>query len=167
MGKGIKKKDRRYEAKYVVETPDGNKRRSVYGKTREEVAVRLAEALKARDEAPVPAPTDLTVAEFLEGMHDEAVKHSVKRRTYESYRCVVNRHIIPALGGIRLADLTPRRVQSFYGDKLMAGLSSKTVTNIHTTLHRALSWPWTGSYCRATPATASPCREGIRRRFAP
>ncbi len=139
MGKGIKKrKDGRYEAKYVVQTPDGTRRRSVYGKTREEVAIRLAEALKAKDEAPVPAPTDLTVAEFLGGMHDAAVKHSVKRRTYESYRCIVNRHIVPVLGGVKLADLTPRRVQGFYGDKLMSGLSSKTVTNIHTTLHRAL-----------------------------
>jgi hypothetical protein len=56
-------------------------------------------------------------------MHDEAVKHSVKRRTHESYRCIVNRHIVPMLGGIKLAELTPRQVQSFYGDKLMAGLS--------------------------------------------
>jgi hypothetical protein len=58
LGKRIKRrKDGRYEAKHGVETTDGTKRRSVYGRTREEVAVKLAEALKAKDEALVPGPT--------------------------------------------------------------------------------------------------------------
>lgn len=140
MGRGIKKrKDGRYEAKYTVETPEGSKRRSVYGKTREEVTVKLAAALERAEEvAPQTQPADITVREFLEGMHDEVVKQSVKRRTYESYRCIVNRHIVPALGGVKLRELTPRRVQGFYSDKLAAGLAAKTVANIHTTLHRSL-----------------------------
>ena len=140
MGKRIKRRaDGRYEAKYTVETQDGSKRRSVYGKTRDEVTVKLAVALERAEEITSQTqPTDITVKEYLEGMHDEAVKHSVKRRTYESYRCIINRHIIPMFGSIRLTEITPRQVQSFYGDKLAAGLSAKTVTNIHTTLHRSL-----------------------------
>lgn len=140
MGKRIKRRtDGRYEAKYTVETQDGSKRRSVYGKTRDEVTVKLAAALERVEETTLQTqPTDITVQEYLEGMHDEAVKHSVKRRTYESYRCIINRHIIPTLGSIKLTEIVPRQVQSFYGDKLAAGLSAKTVTNIHTTLHRSL-----------------------------
>ncbi len=140
LGKRIKKrKDGRYEAKYSVETPDGTKRRSVYGKSREEVTVKLAAALERAEEiTPQIQPTDITVQEYLEGIHDQAVQHAVKRRTYESYHCIVNHHIIPTLGSIKLRELTPRQVQSFYSDKLAAGLSAKTVTNIHTTLHRSL-----------------------------
>ena len=138
MGKRIKRrKDGRYEAKYTVETPDGSKRRSVYGKTREEVTVKLAAALEEAEEA-TPQPTDATVREYLQGMHDQAVRHAVKRRTYESYRCIVNRHILPALGRTKLRELAPRRVQNFYAGLLASGLSAKTVSNIHTTLHRAL-----------------------------
>ncbi len=140
LGKGIKRrKDGRYEAKYTVETADGIKRSSVYGKTRDEVTVKLAAALeKAEEVTQQPQPSNITVQEYLEGLHDEAVRHAVKRRTYESYRCIVKRHIFPALGQTNLRELTPRQVQGFYGDRLKAGLSSKTVTNIHTTLHRAL-----------------------------
>lgn len=140
LGKGIKRrKDGRYEAKYSVETADGIKRRSVYGKSRDEVTVKLAAALeRAEEDAPKTQPTKITVREFLEGMHDRSVRHAVKRRTYESYRCIVNRHILPSLGQIDLRELTPRQVQNFYAELLGSGLSAKTVTNIHTTLHRAL-----------------------------
>lgn len=139
MGKGIKRrKDGRYEAKYAVETPEGTKRRSVYGKTREEVTVKLAAALEKAEEVTQPQTTNITIGEYLEGMHDQTVKHAVKRRTYESYRCIVGRHIVPALGDVRLTALTTRRVQAFYGELLASGLSSKTVTNVHTTLRRAL-----------------------------
>jgi integrase len=140
LGQRIKRrKDGRYEARYSVETAEGSKRRSVYGKTRDEVAVKLAKAIEgAKDETPETKPTDVTVREFFQGMHDDAVRHAVKRRTYESYRCIVNRHIIPALGNHRLSKLTTRDVQGFYGRLLASGLSPKTVTNIDTTLRRAL-----------------------------
>jgi len=138
---GIKRrKDGRYEAKYTVETPAGLKRRSVYGKTREEVAVKLAAAMVDQPEETTPEtkPANITVREFFEEMHDDAVRHAVKRRTYESYRCIVNRHIIPVLGNHKLVSLTTRQVQDFYGGLLSSGLSPKTVTNVDTTLRRAL-----------------------------
>ena len=139
MGKRIKRrKDGRYEAKYTAAMADGPKRRSVYGRTREEVTVKLAAALEGAEEEPTPQPTDLTVRGYLEGMHDRAVRHAVKRRTYESYRCIIDRHILPALGRVRLRELAPRRVQDFYDGLLASGLSAKTVSNVHTTLRRAL-----------------------------
>ena len=139
MGKRIKRrKDGRYEAKYTAATPDGPKRRSVYGRTREEVTVRLVAALEGAEEEPTPQPTDLTVRGYLEGMHDRAVRNAVKRRTYESYRCIIDRHIVPTLGRARLRELSPRRVQDFYDGLLAKGLSAKTVANVHTTLRRAL-----------------------------
>ncbi|QIN83689.1 tyrosine-type recombinase/integrase [Rubrobacter tropicus] len=140
MGKGIKRrKDGRYEAKYSVETDTGTKRRSIYGKSREEVAVKLAKAIEdAKDQTPKVKPTELTIKEFLEGLHDQTVRHAVKRRTYESYRCIVGRHIVPAIGNVKLRELSTRNVQDFYGALLNRGLSAKTVTNVHTLLRRAL-----------------------------
>ena len=126
MGGIKRRKDGRYEAKYTVETAEGIKRRSVYGKTRDEVAVKVAKAIEGVEEAkPKTTTATITVGEFFEGMHDQAVRHAVKRRTYESYRCIVNRHIIPTLGNHKLSKLTHRQVQDFYGDLLAAGLSPK------------------------------------------
>src|SRR5262249_40686941 len=36
--------------------------------------------------------------------------------TYERYRRIVNHRIIPRLGGLRLADLTPFHVEDFYAE---------------------------------------------------
>jgi integrase len=47
-------------------------------------------------------------------------------------------HIVPALGHIKLKNLTPLHVQQFYGTKLESGLAKRTVEYIHTVLHAAL-----------------------------
>jgi len=54
------------------------------------------------------------------------------------YRIVVQKHLIPALGYIRLQKLTPQQVQAFYREKLHEGLSQKRVKGIHSILHKAL-----------------------------
>lgn len=59
--------DGRWEARYCIKTLDGPKRRSVYGKTRKDVADRLAEAIASKDHAPVPTHSGegITVGESL------------------------------------------------------------------------------------------------------
>ena len=47
-------------------------------------------------------------------------------------------HIVPGLGEIRLAHLTPADVQAFYAERQMHKLSAKTVRQIHASLHRAV-----------------------------
>ncbi len=47
-------------------------------------------------------------------------------------------HLIPTLGRVKLSALTPAHVRGLYREKLDAGLASRTVQYIHTTLHKAL-----------------------------
>jgi hypothetical protein len=59
------RKDGRYEGRYCVDTPEGLRRRSIYGKTRKEVADKLAEKLANRVNEPTqPVQTSITVREF-------------------------------------------------------------------------------------------------------
>jgi integrase len=51
---------------------------------------------------------------------------------------LVNKHVAPALGNVRLSKLTPAHLQGFYCSKLDSGLSPRTVQYIHVVLHRAL-----------------------------
>lgn len=59
-------------------------------------------------------------------------------KTYEDYEGLTRAHIVPALGHIKLKNLTSLQVQQFYGTKLESGLSKRTVEYIHTVLHSAL-----------------------------
>jgi integrase len=47
-------------------------------------------------------------------------------------------HVLPALGGIRLAKLSPADLQRLYADRLASGLGPTSVSHLHFVLHRAL-----------------------------
>jgi hypothetical protein len=77
-----KRADGRWEARY---TDAGGHRRSVYAPTRKGVAAKLANALAHRDDAPAFKPTDITVGDFF-AEYQEAVRYSLKRRSFENAR---------------------------------------------------------------------------------
>jgi integrase len=79
-----------------------------------------------------------TVEEFLSNWLNTSVRDNVRPRTFENYRLQVRQHIIPALGRMKLKNLSPAHVQGFYRSKLDAGLKPSTVRYIHAVLHRAL-----------------------------
>lgn len=60
-----KRKDGRWEAQYTVHTPSGTKRKSVYGRTKDEVAMKLRKAIAASEGGLVFDAEDLTVAGYL------------------------------------------------------------------------------------------------------
>jgi integrase len=51
---------------------------------------------------------------------------------------MVERHIVPGLGRVKLKRLTPAHVRGLYREKLDAGLAPRTVQYTHTTLNKAL-----------------------------
>ena len=125
-------------AQYTVYTAEGRKRRTLYGKTRAEVAAKLAKALSDREGGVYVGATDLKVGDYLERWLRDSVRNSVKQRTFENYTYVVRSHLVPALGHIKIKVLTPAHVQGLYGSKLDSGLSPRTVHLIDTILHKAL-----------------------------
>lgn len=123
---------------YVVHTAEGRKRRTVYGKTRAEVAKKLARALSQREDGLVFDAGNLKVGEYLERWLKDSVEGNVRSRTLSNYQMQVRRHIVPALGGIKLKALSPAHVQGLYRQKLDSGLAPSSVRYIHAVLHRAL-----------------------------
>lgn len=133
-GSIFKRKDGRWCA--AVSLP-GNRRRYIYGKTRQEVARKLTAALRAvQDGLPLP-PERLTVARFLQDWLESA-RPALRPRTWERYEECVRLHIAPLLGKLALARLTPSHLQRLYSQKLEEGLSPTTVFYLHAVLHRAL-----------------------------
>jgi integrase len=124
-----------YRGAYVG--PDG-KRRYVSGKTKEEARRSLRRARGDAERGLVSDGGNVALSEYLKRWLNESVRGSVKPITHQSYEMLVNKHIVPALGNMRLAKLTPARLQGFYRSKLDAGLSPRTVQYVHVVLHRAL-----------------------------
>ena len=132
------RKDGRWEGRYTVHTGTGPKRKVLYGKTRAEVAEKLTKAMVDRDGGLVFDTNNQTVAEYLARWLNDSVKGSVKPITFESYELLVRVHIVPALGRVKLKNLSPPHLQAFYRNRLDAGLSPVTVRYLHALLHRSL-----------------------------
>ncbi len=66
------------------------------------------------------------------------VAPSLRPSTLRRYRDSVRLHVLPLLGSVRLAKLSPADLQRLYNDRLAAGLSPTTVRHIHGIIHRAL-----------------------------
>lgn len=91
-------------------------RRSIYGKTRAEVAAKLKVALREQQQG-LPAPSErLTVGEFL-ATYLTTIRPVVRPSTYRSYEQNIRLYLIPTLGRRRLAKLTPQDVQAFLDAK--------------------------------------------------
>jgi integrase len=134
----ITRKNGGWAAQYVVYTAEGRKRKTIYGKTRQEVAAKLPKALSDCEGGLIFDAGNLTVAAYLDRWLTDSAKDSVKQCTLENYQYAVRQHLVPALGRIKLNALTPAHVQGLYRAKLDAGLSTSTVRFVHATLHKAL-----------------------------
>jgi integrase len=137
-GSIYKRSDGRWVGQYLVHTATGPKYRYLYGKTRREVDEKLTKAKAERNGGLVFDAGTLTLAEYMDRWLRESARNRVRPKTYKDYAGLTRVHIVPALGHVKLKNLTSLHVQSFYGSKLESGLSKRTVEYIHTVLHAAL-----------------------------
>lgn len=119
-------------------------RKYIYAKTRRECAAKLAEVQQALTASKPLTPARLTLQQYLDIWLERTVPGAVRPSTEASYRDIVQRHIVPVIGGIRLDKLTPDDVRRFLREKAAEqsargrSLSTRTVQYIHAVLRRAL-----------------------------
>ena len=130
----VKRSDGRWMGQVTV--PEGG-RKTVYGKTRRDVAEKMAKMLGDIRQG-LPLGDKSTVREFLTRWLEDSAKPSIRPRTFIGYEQITRTHLIPALGALLLHKLAPADLQRFYAAKLKAGLSPRTVSHIHAVIHRAL-----------------------------
>jgi integrase len=139
-GSIYRRADGRWTAACYVLRPDGTRvRRSVYGKTRKDVADQLA-VLIAKTKAGLPlAVESWTLERFAENWLKHVVGPRLRPSTLSSYRETLRLHVLPTLGRINLRALTPTHVRTLLANKAADGLGARSVQIIHSTLRTMLS----------------------------
>jgi integrase len=138
-GSITRRKNGGWMAQFTVYTASGRKRKTLYGKTRAEVAAMLAKALSDRENGLTFDAGKMTVGEYLERWLTDSVRGTVRLSTFERHEQIVRVHLKPALGRVGLKNLTTAHVRGLITGKLEAALAPATVRKIHSTLHKALS----------------------------
>ncbi len=158
----IRKRGLRYEATYWLKGSDGKRRwRSQSFGTRREASAWLAGEIDRINKGLVAAPGRLTVEDLFGHwlLHLEETLDNAS--TLAGYRKCAHNYILPALGAVRLRELSPGHFEDMYRTLLKpgarkrgsGGLSRRTVQYVHVTAHRACEWA-------ARLASSQPCRPG-------
>lgn len=136
------RKDGRWEARATTGiNPDGSpKRVSFYGKTRREVAEKLAKALAELQQGSFIGPDKTTVAQWLDYWLLNCVRPPIRgQSTWEGYESNCRVHIIPAVGKIPLKNLKSADLQRLYNSITDLGRSTHTVQLVRQTVQLALT----------------------------
>lgn len=111
--------------------------RTIVG-TRKDAQRLLNKLQRDRDLGLLIEPSDQAVGTFLKKWLAESVSARVATKTASDYAALVRLHLEPALGHLKLSQLTPVEIQGLYREMLDRGLSARTVRYAHTVLHSAL-----------------------------
>ncbi|MFC2035269.1 tyrosine-type recombinase/integrase [Chloroflexota bacterium] len=107
--------------------------------TKKDAEKRLSEILHQIDNGIFVRPVKLSVKELLEQWLRDYVECHCTPKTIESYGQLINRHLIPELGNIRLVELEARHLQAMYARKKASGLSNRTVRYLYSLMAEALT----------------------------
>jgi len=134
------RKDGSWEARYTLGVgADGKQlRKSIYGKSRQDVSKRLTQILNEINRGTFVEPTKMTLANWMDTWLKDYKEPSVKPKTLDSYSQVISCYIAPAIGHVLLKDLRPDHVQSMLNGLKKKDLSTRTIKYTHTVLRGAL-----------------------------
>lgn len=136
--------DGRWEAILSVGwTSRGRARKSFYGRTRADV-VRQLDAARRQLASGAPLGDRTTLRQLSERYLSDVAPSRVRPRTLERYQQISNGYLLPALGGTRVAALTPLDVQRLLSNLVERGLSPRTAWHVRallrTMLNVAMKW---------------------------
>lgn len=121
-----------------ITLPDGN-RRTKTNKKQQIVKDWLLETRNQLSQGILPANDTVTLGQFMNNYMETVGKQILRPTTQIMYNSYIRVHIVPAIGRIKLKDLRPDHLQTFYKQKLDQGLSKRSVQIIHGTIRRILN----------------------------
>lgn len=68
----------------------------------------------------------------------ESVERNIKISTFEKYKCIVCKHIVPTFGDLHIKNLSVEDIQTFINRLLEKGLERSTINNIIVVLNMGL-----------------------------
>ncbi len=130
-----------WEARLTVGRDPGTGKqiqRSFTGKTQKEVREKMQAAAVTVNASTYTEPTKLTLGQWLDIWLADYLG-SVKPTTASTYNTMIQNHIKPALGAVRLTNLHPHTIQQFVNSLPLAAASVRlTYRILHIALEKAV-----------------------------
>ena len=122
-----------------ITMPDG-KRKPKYSKSKRVVQDWLLTERNKLKQGIFVSDDKITLETFLRRYLEDYAKGSVRITTYESYRGVIEGHIIPNIGSVRLSQLRADQINYLLSKVRSSGVSDRYVEYVYAILKSALNW---------------------------
>lgn len=128
-----------YAAMYVKDKKGGKPRRTTRCFPTLELAIQALDRYNAGKVLSQGTGTEvLTVGQWLTYWLEQVIAPSRTASTVHGYQMIIRNHLAPALGQIKLTELTAPQIQQYLNRKQGEGLCSNTIRKHHGVLHNAL-----------------------------
>jgi len=150
-----KRKDGRYCTHVVIGTKEDGKtlRKTLYATTIRELEERVSEIRRQASMGTIVNDEGITVSEWAEEWF-HTYKPGVSYRTQKMYRSVIDAHIIPAMGQMKIKDVRPHNIQHLINTKHSEGLT-RAVEKISLTLKQIFKKAVENSLIAKNPAEST------------
>jgi integrase len=139
-------------------------RKTVYGKTRDEVSQKVIRASSDRLNGVVSAdPGNMTVHQLVNDWLFNFKKPSVTARTFEWYLNITKAHIFKELDCLPIKKLTLYHIQNLLNRRMNDGLSQRTVKAIRDILNQAMNHAVEMKLLTENPVSGSKLPKGERK----
>ena len=149
-GSIYQREDGRWTAAYYAQ----GKRKYVYAPTRDAVAKKLRDIQFKIDRGEFVEPSAVTVEQWLSVWLREYAAPAVRPSTFAAHTSVVNSHLIPALGKVKLQGLRAEHIQIFINEQVRQGYAPATVKRQLATLKVSLNQAVKNQLIFRSPADA-------------
>lgn len=149
MGSVRKRPDGRWEGRYTA--PDG-KQRSVYGKTQAACTAALRAAQNDIDNGHWMEPSRMTVEEWF-GVWLKDYQAHTTTRTVKVYSDIARLHIVPVIGQVKIAKLSPMHVRRVINAMAEKDLSPNYIHHAHGVLSVSLNAAIEAGIIKSNPAS--------------
>lgn len=140
---------RRSDGYWIGEVAIAGKRRRVTAKTQELAALRLDELLRTAGAMPSTHWDGKTVGSWLRYWLTQT---RVKPVTRFGYQAIVENHLMPAIGSVRIAELRPSHVRALLSGLERKGRSPSTQRNVRNCLSAAMEMAREDDHIGSNPA---------------
>lgn len=135
-----------------ISLPNG-KRKKKRSKRQQVVNEWLLEQRAALKNGTLLPDEEILFSEYLDRFLTDIATPTLKPKTVDAYRWLIESHIKPNLGHLTLTQLRPDHLQNLYTKKLEEGLSKRTVQHMHAVIRRSLNQALKWDLIGRNPAT--------------
>ena len=104
---------------------------------REDAERAMIDKIKEINDGVYVEETNETLAEFMTNWLTNK-KNQVRPGTWKSYAWLINTHLIPHLGKVKISQLKPRHLNDLYNQKLLNTISANSIKKLHGLVKDAL-----------------------------